>query len=46
MSQLVELSCEEMDMVDGGIIPALAYGAFVSGAKWGAGLAVIIMALD
>ena len=35
MSQLVELSCEEMDMVDGGIIPALAYGAFVSGAKWG-----------
>ena len=46
MSQIVELSCDEVEIVTGGIIPVVAYAAFVSGAKWGAGIALSTYAIQ
>ena len=45
MNQIVELSCDEVEMVTGGIIPVVVYAAFVSGAKWGAGIALATYAI-
>lgn len=46
MIQTVELSCDEVEMVIGGVIPVVAYAAFVSGAKWGAGIALATCAIQ
>ncbi len=40
--QIVEINAAEIDAVSGGVIPAIAYACFVSGAKWGAGIAVAV----
>jgi lactobin A/cerein 7B family class IIb bacteriocin len=46
MKSISELSAAELEQVSGGIIPVAAYAAFVSGAKWGAGIAMATMALS
>lgn len=44
--RIQELTAEQVDVVAGGIVFApVLYTAFVSGAKWGAGLALAVMAL-
>lgn len=40
-----ELQSGELDQVSGGVIPVAAYAAFVSGAKWGAGIALAVVAI-
>jgi len=46
MNKTTELTAAEIDQVSGGVIPVVAYAAFVSGAKWGAGIALATLALS
>lgn len=45
MQGITELKAEELKAVSGGVIPAAVYAAFVSGAKWGAGISLAVLAM-
>lgn len=45
MNTMIELRQDEVAAVSGGVIPAVVYAAFVSGAKWGAGISLAVMAI-
>jgi lactobin A/cerein 7B family class IIb bacteriocin len=46
MNEIKELTAAELEQVAGGVIPVVAYAAFVSGAKWGAGIALATLAVS
>jgi hypothetical protein len=45
MLDIVELKPEDVNIIRDGVVPVAVFAAFVSGATWGAGISVAVLAL-
>lgn len=45
MPYIVELKPEQVNIISDGVVPVAIFAAFASGATWGAGISLAVLAL-